>query len=715
MVHRISFLAILLIWGLVSFLFGEKIREVVRWPNGISTVATTDGDTLALVGNGSAVDLISISSPTQPRIVGRILLPATPEDITYQNGYAYVLKDFTGLTIYDVSTPSNPVELGTYDIGDTPSSVFVKDNYAYITYWNFGLAIVNISDPMNPKRVSSYSEAGTVRGVVVQDTIAYIALGWNGLRLLNVADPSSPQPLGYIDTYDDAWDVYVQNGYAYVADLSGIEVINVQDPQNLTAVKRLALDGWITSITGDGGSLIYVNAQTAGIVEIDISNPQDIHLSRGRNDINGWSVWKHNSLLIVAGYNEGVHILETAYADSIREVARYETADWALDVAVQDSLLFVGEDINGVYVVNLNAQPYPQITANIFSAWSSSTVAVEGNTLFADVNGNVRKFDCTNPGNIVEVGVFDNNMDLPTNHIFLGDRYGYSSAGSNGWYVFDKNGTGNLSTIAYWTAPDVSIVESFVVHDSLAFLAAGWDGLFILDISDTAHVRQIGHFTESDISVSSVYVEGQYAYIDNTNYFYIVDVSDPANPTLVSSYLTGNYIKDIEVHDKRAYIANNYNGLLVLDVSNPSNPQPIAEFRDMSTPAYGVKVVNNRIYLAGMAGGVYVLEMETSTAVSENDVVQPQKFWLMPNYPNPFNPRTTIDFRLPVNGTVELAIYGLDGRHVRTLVKRWLPAGRHTVQWDGRDDRGLPVSSGIYFYRLKSGKYSQTRRMVLIR
>lgn len=86
-------------------------------------------------------------------------------------------------------------------------------------------------------------------------------------------------------------------------------------------------------------------------------------------------------------------------------------------------------------------------------------------------------------------------------------------------------------------------------------------------------------------------------------------------------------------------------------------------------------------------------------SVSSEDLI-PKVFALKPNYPNPFNPATTIAFDLPENSSVELEIYDISGRKVRTVVNESMEAGTHRVNWDGRDETGNQVASGIYFYRI---------------
>ena len=95
--------------------------------------------------------------------------------------------------------------------------------------------------------------------------------------------------------------------------------------------------------------------------------------------------------------------------------------------------------------------------------------------------------------------------------------------------------------------------------------------------------------------------------------------------------------------------------------------------------------------------------------------VEPLRLELSQNRPNPFNPSTTIHFVLPKSERVSLAIYDANGARVRTLADGEREHGGHDVEWDGRDEHGVRVSSGVYFYRLTAGKHSQTKKMILLK
>ncbi len=133
-----------------------------------------------------------------------------------------------------------------------------------------------------------------------------------------------------------------------------------------------------------------------------------------------------------------------------------------------------------------------------------------------------------------------------------------------------------------------------------------------------------------------------------------------------------------------------------------------------------VELWKNRIYSTwedNRAGGTgndiwaNVLNWEDPVGASVDEISQiPLTFVLNQNYPNPFNPSTTIDFTLPKSEFVTLKIYNILGEEVATLVNDKLQAGNHTYQFDGSN-----LTSGIYLYRIEGGKYSQVRKMILIK
>lgn len=103
------------------------------------------------------------------------------------------------------------------------------------------------------------------------------------------------------------------------------------------------------------------------------------------------------------------------------------------------------------------------------------------------------------------------------------------------------------------------------------------------------------------------------------------------------------------------------------------------------------------------------------TSVTGGLKTPPAVFALEQNYPNPFNPETTIKYQLPRKSEVKLTIYSILGQEVRTLVIEDKKAGFYQVIWNGRDNAGIPVASGLYFYQLRAGDFIKTRKMIILK
>ncbi|MCK6561945.1 T9SS type A sorting domain-containing protein, partial [bacterium] len=93
----------------------------------------------------------------------------------------------------------------------------------------------------------------------------------------------------------------------------------------------------------------------------------------------------------------------------------------------------------------------------------------------------------------------------------------------------------------------------------------------------------------------------------------------------------------------------------------------------------------------------------------------PEQYGLSQDYPNPFNPETTIEYQVPQAGRVSLKVYNLLGHEIRTLVDQDMPAGYHRVKWDGRSESGQKLESGVYLYRLRAGEFAETRKTLLLK
>ena len=142
-----------------------------------------------------------------------------------------------------------------------------------------------------------------------------------------------------------------------------------------------------------------------------------------------------------------------------------------------------------------------------------------------------------------------------------------------------------------------------------------------------------------------------------------------------------------------------------------ASPAPL-KYDDLNLPDFAQNFRQLRPALIGFAGtdrGDKMLDIINSLAA---DIVVPSEFALLQNFPNPFNPQTRISYALPEGASVRVTIHNILGQTVRTLVDSYEGPGFKNVVWDGADESGRQVSSGLYFYRLEAGSFVSVRKMM---
>jgi hypothetical protein len=150
---------------------------------------------------------------------------------------------------------------------------------------------------------------------------------------------------------------------------------------------------------------------------------------------------------------------------------------------------------------------------------------------------------------------------------------------------------------------------------------------------------------------------------------------------------------------------------------------------------YSIPVGEARIYTLTYTAPETEVELDLEMIITSNDInnpsitipihittvpnsdpaIVPVVTTLEGNYPNPFNPETTINFSLKESGKVRINIYNLKGQLVKQLIDTELPSGKHQIVWNGKDNQGRNVGSGIYLYRMEAKGYTNTKKMMLMK
>jgi len=154
-----------------------------------------------------------------------------------------------------------------------------------------------------------------------------------------------------------------------------------------------------------------------------------------------------------------------------------------------------------------------------------------------------------------------------------------------------------------------------------------------------------------------------------------------------------------------------FNNHYFIVIGNTVSPGFMDELENSGTYSYYVSAV----YSSGESAPSNVSETTYENTGDSDPTLPNPANRLLPNYPNPFNPRTIIPFTLSRTGRVKLSIFNLKGQLVKTLFDDEKAAGLHELSWNGLDDKGRPVSSGIYFYKLQTKGFIETAKMILMK
>ena len=207
----------------------------------VKRVAVTDGKAFIMDQDIGQYDCVNVSQPTQ---VFRVFLELVdPQSVSVVDGIAYMADGF-GLQLINVSDPTNPSLLGSFNM--VFFAVSVVGDIAYGA--GRGLQLINVSNPTNPSLLGSFNTAGTAFGVSVVGSIAYVAAA-TALQLINVSNPTNPSLLGSFNLAGYTSSINVVGSIAYVVtQYGGLQLFNVSNPTNPSLLGSFNLN---TSTSGE--------------------------------------------------------------------------------------------------------------------------------------------------------------------------------------------------------------------------------------------------------------------------------------------------------------------------------------------------------------------------------------------------------------------------------------------------------------------------------
>jgi hypothetical protein len=262
---------------------------------------------------------------------------------------------------------------------------------------------------------------------------------------------------------------------------------------------------------------------------------------------------------------------------------------------------------------------------------------------------------------------------------------------------------GRLDTFGWGT--------NLVMNQGYIVLADGLVGLKVIDVTDPGAPFVVGE-VEGYLHSQRLATSGTRVFTGGSQIANLVevDLSDPTAPAIAATLPLPSAPGALLVHDGRLWVSHHH-GLSIYDLGEPGELVPSGEF-EAHDPTRGLapcgEYVATTLYF-------FLTVRPPCPVVTAVDAVPTAAFLQLHATPNPFNPRTRIDFALPRATDCRLAIHDLAGRRVRTLWQGELDAGEHRFDWEGRDSGGRALPSGVYLVRLVAEGKSASRKVVLVR
>ena len=667
-------------------------------------------------GNGCLLEIVDITNPAAPEPLGRILLPARIDDVVVAGNLAYVADSYWGLQIVDITDSTAPFLVGSLNVGTRAAAIAIDENHVYLVDTYEGLRIIDVADPTAPVVVQHLDPEPFPQDVVIVDDRAYLS-AWNGIFIYDVADPTNSIQLSVIPD----------------GNVINYEGITVRD------------------------DIVYAAARQGGLHVWDVSDPlHPEYLDHENVADTALDVDLHGDLAVVTCYHGNIVVVNVAKPRNLATVGGFHPPGPAYEILCRGGLAYVAASGYGLRIIDLADPTKLEILSTCPVGGQGVDLEVrDGIAHVAEANGGLRILDVTDPHAPSPIGYL--RLDEHLGAIALqGDLA--CAAGRSGLRIFDISDPAAPQSISFFATEER--IDDIAVHDDLVCCAIAGTGLLVLDISDPVAPRFHGLFEMP--GGQFVVMDERYAYFPVTDYYtdlggvYILDHTVPGTPPVVGRYESWKAM-DIAIGGERVYFYGRGDGnqvglvvldvadptlpeaigflevdwplttistagdylyfyqmfgdnLLAVDVSDPANLHTVAEFERPGWHAFSVQAIDGLLYV----NGVWVLRHDTVTGFATLPTAP--AVHLAQNVPNPFNPATTIEYRLPTASPVRIEIFDLRGRLVRSLRGgERESAGRHAVTWDGRSDAGRVVAAGVYLYRLEAGTTRVARRMMIVR
>jgi hypothetical protein len=685
-----------------------------NWNDGVVDVAA-QGDYAYLACNDEGLRIVNISTPGAYFDIADLEYSCASE-VEVGGNYAFLGGYGIGVRVINISDPRNPLEVGVINNTGDVNAIEARGNHLFICSGNLGLIIADISDPANPQIISSSDFLGGAQDIDMHGNLAYVACEFGGLKVVDISNLAAPHVIATYQTGGGNWvlGAAVSGNYAFLASgWNGFEVVNLSTMQMVASIDSLNY-GFRVKINGAYAYMTYGDPECP-LAVIDISNPlapQTTGIYIPPQDIVKFEL--AGDVAYIADFHHGLRVVDIADPYAPRESYRYSRFGHDWEVSILGEIACVREEYK-IEFIDIGDPAGPVETGYYESRASINDFKIIGNMAYVlgSFSEGLTAVDISNTAAPVVVGRFDTETDVQY-QMAIYDHYAYISENDR-LRIIDIADPANMVHVGYFAG---NVPHSSVeVFDHYAIIQTSGPHVTVLDLVNPLSPSIVDRYS-IDAPIAEARIIGNYLYLATAQSLWIYDISDheawvqlSITPVLYTPELSVN---GLDIYGNLAYVTADSLGLNVYDISDRAHPNLVGYSR---TPGWAcdVAIVGHIAVMADYSNfGLY----DCSQVVSVDDDASqslPQAVALLPNYPNPFNGSTLIQFELPTASDVTLDIFDILGRRILTLADGQFDAGSHAVSWGGVDAGGQAVASGRYYIQIRANNTIKSLPAILLK
>lgn len=515
-----------------------------------------------LIANGeSTLWFYDITDVSNIKLLSSIGSKAPYKSYDQHNNLIYMAAGELGVQVIDISNSASPSYINSMKVNEIISAandLKIKDDFLFVATQNSGLKIFDISSPVNSSLVGELICDCTLSQVEIEGNIVALASSENNLLLVDISSPSMPYILSSIKVSTATFNVAIDDNIVAISNfLDGINFLDVTEPTAPKWKGKLP-DVWSGKwLTLDNDTLLFVDSHgVKGLQSFDISwlsKPlaQDYFVD---NNFKINALVADLETLYLSSTDDKLTIINTKNHEQPEKLSEIVSTS-VNELAVNENLLLLGTQSEGLNIVDISDKSNPTFLANFPTNEFITAVATNNNQVYInDGTSTLKLIDLSEPFNPKQTSAIS-ELGWPITDIFLSQN-DVLIASKDMLDIVKASETGVLGQVGNYfvrTGDDESWeYSSIVVYKGYAYLLSMYYGLKILDTSNPENISEVAHL--ANISGVNLKLVGDKLYVvDRDNGVSIYSLRVPTQPRLQSSYLTKDYVTDIAIQGNQIF------------------------------------------------------------------------------------------------------------------------------------------------------------------